>query len=107
MFASYTRQNLSSGGDTIAEGIAVKAPGKLTSALIDRLVDDILLVREREMESAISLLVQSEKTVAEGAGAAATAAVLAGKVEVSGRLVAVVSGRNVSPEMYAAAVTTT
>src|SRR5690606_8012638 len=57
-------------GDTLAEGIAVKAPGVLTDALIRKFVDDIVLVSEREIERAVALLIEIEKTVAEGAGAA-------------------------------------
>ncbi len=65
------------GGDTLAEGIAVKQPGELTRAIIDELVDDILLVDEAGMERAVSLLLNIEKTVVEGAGAAGLAAILA------------------------------
>ena len=64
------------GGSTIAEGIAVKAPGKLTMEVIDRLVDDVIVVSEEAIEEAISLLVNIEKTVTEGAGASCLAAVL-------------------------------
>ena len=77
MYAKFARANLPCAGDTIAEGIAVKAPGMLTAGIINQLVDDILLVPERAIESAISLLVEAEKTVAEGAGAAGLAALLA------------------------------
>lgn len=64
------------GGSTIAEGIAVKRPGDLTMAVIREQVDDILIVEEESIEEAIYLLLTIEKTVAEGAGAAALAAVL-------------------------------
>ena len=64
-------------GDTLAEGIAVKVPGKLTSTVVRALVDDILLVGERDLEHAVSLLLTIEKTVVEGAGAAGLAALLA------------------------------
>jgi threonine dehydratase len=64
------------GGSTIAEGIAVKNPGKLTMPIIDKLVDDIVVVSEEAIEEAISLLVNIEKTVTEGAGASVLAAVL-------------------------------
>ena len=63
-------------GDTLAEGIAVKAPGRITQAIVRRLVDDIVLVSEQEIERAVSLLINIEKTVVEGAGAAGLAAVL-------------------------------
>lgn len=64
------------GGSTIAEGIAVKKPGNLTMEVIKRLVDDIVIVSEESIEEAIYLLLTIEKTVAEGAGAAALAAVM-------------------------------
>ena len=57
-------------GDTLAEGIAVKAPGRITQQIVRELVDDILLVSEQEIEHAVSLLINIEKTVVEGAGAA-------------------------------------
>lgn len=64
------------GGGTVAEGIAVKAPGALTMDLINRHVNDIVLVNEEFVERAIFNLLEIEKTVVEGAGAAALAAVL-------------------------------
>jgi threonine dehydratase len=60
---------------TVAEGIAVKAPGALTLDIIRRRVDDVVLVSEEALEQAIFTLLEIEKTVAEGAGAAALAAV--------------------------------
>ena len=65
------------GGATIAEGIAVKAVGDLAYACARPLLDDVLLVEERYLEQAVALYVNVEKTVAEGAGAAALAALLA------------------------------
>ncbi|MCY4356383.1 MAG: threonine ammonia-lyase [Gammaproteobacteria bacterium] len=62
-------------GSTIAEGIAVKEPGQLTMSIIRELVDDIVLVNEEAIEEAINQLITVEKTVTEGAGAAALAAV--------------------------------
>jgi threonine dehydratase len=64
------------GGGTVAEGIAVKSPGALTMALIRRHVDDVVLVDEEHIERAIFNLLEIEKTVVEGAGAAGLAAVL-------------------------------
>ncbi|GGE01545.1 threonine ammonia-lyase [Polymorphobacter glacialis] len=64
-------------GDTLAEGIAVKTPGKLTSQVVRALVDDIVLVGERDLETAVAMLLNIEKTVVEGAGAAGLAALLA------------------------------
>jgi len=63
------------GGPTIAEGIAVKEPGNLTYPIIERLVDDVVLVEESAIEAAVLQLLEIEKTVAEGAGAAGLAAV--------------------------------
>lgn len=64
------------GGPTIAEGIAVKQPGDLTLEVIRRLVDDVLVVSDESIEEAINLFLSIEKTVTEGAGAAALSAVL-------------------------------
>ena len=64
------------GGGTVAEGIAVKSPGALTMELINRYVDDIVLVNEEFIERAIFNLLEIEKTLVEGAGAAGLAAVL-------------------------------
>lgn len=62
---------------TVAEGIAVKSPGKNTGALIKRYVDDMVLVSEEQVEGAVFTLLEIEKTVTEGAGAAALAALTA------------------------------
>jgi threonine dehydratase len=64
------------GGPTLAEGIAVKAPGALTLPIIERLDDEVLLVEEAAIEAAILQLLEIEKTVTEGAGAAGLAAVM-------------------------------
>ena len=81
---------------TIADGIAVKKPGELTFALCQRYVDEIITVSEGEIACAILQLIEGQKTVAEGAGAAAVAAALFGKVDTLGRpTVCVVSGGNV------------
>ena len=102
MYAKFTRSNLPCAGDTIAEGIAVKAPGMLTSGIINQLVDDIVLVPERAIESAISLLVESEKTVAEGAGATGLAALLAYPERFAGRTVGlVITGGNIDTHLLA------
>ncbi|MGI9371538.1 MAG: threonine ammonia-lyase [Hyphomicrobiales bacterium] len=66
----------SAGGDSLAEGIAVKSPGKLTARIIRETVDDIVIVSEAEIEQAVTYLLDIEKTVAEGAGAAGLAAIL-------------------------------
>jgi threonine dehydratase len=78
------------GGQTIAEGIAVKSPGAITKAIIERLVSDILLVDEDPLEQAVQLLVETQKIVAEGAGAAGHAAVLAHPKRFAGKHVGVI-----------------
>lgn len=82
---------------TIADGIAVKRPGAKTLPLIEALVSEVVTVSEGEIAEAMALLLERAKLVVEGAGAAALAAVLAGKVEVeAGReTVVVLSGGNV------------
>lgn len=83
------------GLSTLAEGIAVKRPGQLTLPLIRNLVDEIVLVEEAEIEAAVLLLLEVEKTVVEGAGAAGLAAVLQRRDLFEGRRTSViVSGGN-------------
>jgi threonine dehydratase len=90
------------GGDTLAEGIAVFVPGQFTSKVLGSLLDDFLLVSESEMESALALLLQIEKTVVEGAGAAGLAAVLANREKFAGRKVGIVlSGGNIDTRLLA------
>ena len=102
MFAKFARQSLPCAGDTIAEGIAVKAPGLLTSGIINLIVDDIMLAAERDIETAISLFVAAEKTVAEGAGAVGLAALLANPGRVDGRNVGLIlSGGNIDTHLLA------
>lgn len=89
-------------GDTLAEGIAVKEPGAITSGLIAELVDDIVLVGERNLEEAVSLLLQIEKTVVEGAGAAGLAALMAYPERFKGRTVGIVlCGGNIDTRLLA------
>ena len=71
--------------DTIADGIAVKSPGALTMSLIRRYVDDIVLVSEDDIEQAIFMLAEIEKTVVEGAGAAGVAAAMRHKDRYQGQ----------------------
>ncbi len=90
------------GGDTLAEGIAVFEPGKITSALLGELLDEFLLVSENEIESAVALLLQIEKTVVEGAGAAGLAAVLAHPHIFAGQKVGIVlTGGNIDTRLLA------
>jgi len=89
-------------GDTLAEGIAVKEPGGLTSQMLRELIDDIVLVSERQLEEALSLLLQIEKTVVEGAGAAGLAAMLAHPERFRGRTVGIVlTGGNIDTRLLA------
>jgi threonine dehydratase len=102
MYCAVTGRALPSDGDTIAEGIAVKHPAEGTRAIISRIVDDILLVGERAIETAISLYLQIEKTVAEGAGAAGLAAVLDNRERFEGRKVGLVlTGGNIDTRLLA------
>ncbi|MEO7787581.1 MAG: threonine ammonia-lyase [Sphingomicrobium sp.] len=90
------------GGDTLAEGIAVKEPGELTRTIIAALVDDIRLVAEKDIEHAVALLVAIEKTVVEGAGAAGLAAILAEPDRYRGRKVGtVLCGGNIDTHLLA------
>jgi threonine dehydratase len=85
---------------TLADGIAVRQTGSLTLPLLRKYVDEIVTVEEEEIASAILVLLEQEKTLAEGAGAAALAAALAGKIGCSGKRVAVlVSGGNLDVSM--------
>ncbi len=84
---------------TIADGIAVKKPGELTFELCSRYVDEIVTVDDDEIAQAILLLMERGKMVAEGAGAAAVAAIMSRKFDVSGKVVAVISGGNIDVTM--------
>jgi threonine dehydratase len=93
-------------GDTLAEGIAVKAPGKITTEIIRHLVDEIVLVTEDQIERAVATLIAIEKTVVEGAGAVALAAVLANPSRFAGRNVGLVlSGGNIDTRLIASVLT--
>ncbi len=88
--------------NTIAEGIAVKEPGALTLPIVRELARDVLVVGEGEIEHAIVLLLEIEKTVVEGAGAAGLAALLAHPDRFRGKRVGIVlSGGNIDPLMLA------
>jgi threonine dehydratase len=90
------------GGDTLAEGIAVKQPGELTSRILKDLVNDVVLVPERELERAVAMLVGIEKTVVEGAGAAGLAAMLADPERFRGKKVAtLLCGGNIDTHLLA------
>jgi len=90
------------GASTIAEGIAVKSPGKLTLPIVRRLVDEIVLVDEGDIEQAIVMLLEIEKTVVEGAGAAGLAALMKYRDGYAGKRAGIVlSGGNIDPLMLA------
>ena len=90
------------GGDTLAEGIAVKEPGRLTRAIIGEMVDRLDLVAERDIEHAVAMLVNIEKSVVEGAGAAGLAAILAQPERFRGRRVGtVLCGGNIDTHLLA------
>ena len=102
MIAALKGETAECRGDTIAEGIAVKTPGLLTREIIGRLVKRVVAVDERRLEESIALLLNIEKTVVEGAGAAPLAAVLADPDAFRGRKVGLVlSGGNIDPRLLA------
>jgi len=90
------------GGDTLAEGIAVKQPGELTSRILKEYANDVALVSERDLERAVAMLVGIEKTVVEGAGAAGLAAMLAEPERYKGKKVAtLLCGGNIDTHLLA------
>ena len=86
-------------GYTIAEGIAVKRPGVLTSRILGDQLESIVTVTDEEISQAIVLLMERAKLVVEGAGAAAVAALVAGRVPGDGAAVAILSGGNIDPTL--------
>jgi threonine dehydratase len=95
-------QNRESRLATIADGIGVKSPGVLTLPVIQSLVDDVVLVSEDDIEQAILMLLEIEKTVVEGAGAVGLAALLKDKPGFAGRKVGLVlCGGNIEPLVLA------
>ncbi|MFP3744637.1 threonine ammonia-lyase [Achromobacter sp. SIMBA_011] len=104
MYAAIKGVSMPNGQYTIAEGIAVKSPGGLTQPIVSRLVDHIELVSEADIEHAIVVLLEIEKTVVEGAGAAGLAALLraqeAGSERFKGKRIGLVlTGGNIDPLM--------
>ena len=87
--------------DTIADGIAVKRIGDVTFEIMRNTLDDVVLVSDQDIVNAILMLAESAKVIAEGAGAVAVAALISGKVNVNGNVVAVVSGGNIDVTMLA------
>ena len=90
------------GGYTIADGIAVKRPGELTTAILRERVDDVVTVTDDEIAEAIVVLLERVKLVVEGAGAASVAALLSGKVGGTGPVCALLSGGNIDATLLLA-----
>jgi threonine dehydratase len=102
LFQRLHNQPIKVGGPTIAEGIAVRDIGERNLAIVRRCVDDVLVVRESDVERALFLLVEIEKTVVEGAGAAGLGAVLTNPERFRGRNVGLVlSGGNIDSRLLA------
>ncbi|HZN86066.1 MAG TPA: threonine ammonia-lyase [Burkholderiales bacterium] len=94
---------VTAGGDTIAEGMAVRDVGERTLAICRRTVDEVLLVEEEDIERAVVTLIEIEKTVAEGAGAAGLAALLAFPQRFAGKRVGIpICGGNIDSRMLSA-----
>ena len=111
MYPSFTARmrglnTQSGGGQTIAEGIAVKQVGDLTYAIARPLIDEVLLVEEPEFERAIALYANVEKTIAEGAGAGSLAALLAYPDRFKGKSVGLIlTGGNIDTRLLASVLT--
>jgi threonine dehydratase len=104
MYNAVKHAHLPQGGPTIAEGIAVGTPGRITE-LVERYVDDIVLVDEGDIEQAIVMLLDFEKTLVEGAGAAPLAALMKDPQVYAGRKVGLVlGGGNLDPMLLAAII---
>ncbi|PZQ81928.1 MAG: threonine ammonia-lyase [Ancylobacter novellus] len=102
MWNALHQQDLPCEGATLAEGIAVKQAGSLTREIVSALVSDVVLVNEPTIERAVNLFLTQQKTLAEGAGAAGLAALLAEPERYRGRNVGlIVSGGNIDPRIVA------
>jgi threonine dehydratase len=102
MYNVLKGQHLTMRGDTLAEGLRVKQPGRTTAEIIHQLVDDIVLVTEEQIEHAIATLISIEETVVEGAGAIGLAAVLAASESLQGRNIGLVlTGGNIDARLIA------
>ena len=102
MYAQFKGVTMASANATLAEGIAVKSPGEITRRIVKELVNDVLLVTEGDIEHAMVLLLEIEKTVVEGAGAAALAAVIRYRERFTGKRVGLIlCGGNIDPMVLA------
>ena len=100
MQAAMAGTDIVCGGETLAEGIAVKKPGRVTLPVVKALVDEIVLVNEKQLEWAVSALVEQQRVIAEGAGAAGIAAIYAHPQLFKGLKVGVViCGGNIDPRL--------
>ncbi|WBX99980.1 threonine ammonia-lyase [Ramlibacter tataouinensis] len=105
MYNAVKHTELPQGPSTIAEGIAVGTPGRIPREIIERCVDDLLLVDEGDIEQAIVMLLEIEKTLVEGAGAAGLAAMLKHPDRFQGKTVGLVlGGGNIDPLLLAAII---
>jgi threonine dehydratase len=105
MYNAIKHQSLRQGTSTIADGIAVGTPGRITQAIVEKCVDDIVLVDEGDIEQAIVMLLEIEKTLVEGAGAAPLAALLKDPARFRDRKVGLVlGGGNIDPLLLAAII---
>ncbi len=105
MYNAIKGTHLPQGSSTIAEGIAVGTPGRLTQAIVRERVDDLLLVDEGDIEQAIVMLLEIEKTLVEGAGAAGLAALLKHPERFAGQKVGLVlCGGNIDPLLLASII---
>jgi threonine dehydratase len=105
MFNAIKGTHHPQGSNSIAEGIAVGTPGKIPQAIIERLVDDLVLVDEGDIEQSIVMLLEVEKTLVEGAGAAGLAALLKYPERFKGKRVGLVlCGGNIDPLLLAAII---
>src|SRR5574344_703668 len=105
MLNAVQGSHLPIGQSTIAEGIAVASAGQIPSAVVRALVDDLLLVDEGDIEQAVLMLLEIEKTLVEGAGAAGLAALLRHGAQFQGKKVGLIlSGGNIDPLLLAAII---
>ena len=106
MYQALHNLTPNSGGQTLADGIAVNNPGQITRAIIKELVEEIILVDETAIETAIAALAEKQKLVAEGAGAAGLAALLAHPQRFKGKKVGtVICGGNIDVRILAGVLT--
>jgi threonine dehydratase len=106
MYAVLRGEEPVCGGQTIAEGIAVKQVGELTRHIAKALIREVVLVDEPHLEQAVNLFATVEKTIAEGAGAAGLAALLAHPGKFTGRKVGIIlCGGNIDPRLMASVLT--